>query len=70
MNDILPDVAARWQYLESEVESLIEAYGYHQVRLPLLEHTEVFRRSIGEVTEDCADRGAGWTCDAGACVAP
>ena len=51
MNDILPDVAARWQHLESEVEDLIEAYGYRQVRLPLLEHTEVFRRSIGEVTD-------------------
>ena len=51
MNDILPDVAARWQHLESEVENLIEAYGYRQVRLPLLEHTEVFRRSIGEVTD-------------------
>jgi histidyl-tRNA synthetase len=51
MNDILPDVAARWQYLESEVEDIIQAYGYRQVRLPLLEHTEVFRRSIGEVTD-------------------
>ena len=51
MNDILPDVAARWQYLESEVENIIQAYGYRQVRLPLLEHTEVFRRSIGEVTD-------------------
>jgi histidyl-tRNA synthetase len=51
MNDILPDVAARWQYLESEVEEIIQAYGYQQVRLPLLEHTEVFRRSIGEVTD-------------------
>jgi histidyl-tRNA synthetase len=51
MNDILPDVATRWQYLESEVEDIIEAYGYRQVRLPLLEHTEVFRRSIGEVTD-------------------
>ena len=51
MNDILPDVAARWQYLEGEVENIIEAYGYRQVRLPLLEHTEVFRRSIGEVTD-------------------
>ena len=51
MNDILPDVAARWQYLESEVEDIIQVYGYHQVRLPLLEHTEVFRRSIGEVTD-------------------
>ena len=51
MNDILPDVAARWQYLEGEVEDIIQAYGYRQVRLPLLEHTEVFRRSIGEVTD-------------------
>ena len=51
MNDILPDVAASWQHLESEVENIIEAYGYQQVRLPLLEHTEVFRRSIGEVTD-------------------
>ena len=51
MNDILPDVATRWRFLESEVEDLIESYGYRQVRLPLLEHTEVFRRSIGEVTD-------------------
>ena len=51
MNDILPDVAARWQHLESEVEDVIQAYGYRQVRLPMLEHTEVFRRSIGEVTD-------------------
>ena len=51
MNDILPDVAARWQHLESEVEDIIEMYGYRQVRLPLLEHTEIFRRSIGEVTD-------------------
>ena len=51
MNDILPEIAARWQHLEGEVEDIIEAYGYRQVRLPLLEHTEVFRRSIGEVTD-------------------
>ena len=51
MNDILPEVAASWQHLETEVEAIIGAYGYQQVRLPLLEHTEVFRRSIGEVTD-------------------
>ncbi len=51
MNDILPEVAAKWRHLEGEVESIIEAYGYLHVRLPLLEHTEVFRRSIGEVTD-------------------
>jgi len=51
MNDILPDVAHTWEYLESEVEAIVESYGYRQVRLPLLEHTELFRRSIGEVTD-------------------
>ena len=51
MNDILPDVAHTWEYLESEVESIVESYGYRQVRLPLLEHTELFKRSIGEVTD-------------------
>jgi histidyl-tRNA synthetase len=51
MNDILPDVAQTWEYLESEVEDIAESYGYRQVRLPLLEHTELFKRSIGEVTD-------------------
>ncbi len=51
MNDILPDVAHTWEYLESEVEDIVESYGYRQVRLPLLEHTELFKRSIGEVTD-------------------
>ena len=51
MNDILPDVAHTWEYLESRVEDLVESYGYRQVRLPLLEHTELFKRSIGEVTD-------------------
>lgn len=51
MNDILPDVAHTWEYLESEVQSIVESYGYRQVRLPLLEHTELFKRSIGEVTD-------------------
>ncbi len=51
MNDILPDVAHTWEYLETEVEDIVESYGYRQVRLPLLEHTELFKRSIGEVTD-------------------
>ena len=51
MNDILPDVAHTWEYLESVVEDIVESYGYRQVRLPLLEHTELFKRSIGEVTD-------------------
>ena len=51
MNDILPEVAATWQHLERVVEDIIESYGYRNVRLPLLEHTELFKRSIGEVTD-------------------
>ncbi len=51
MNDILPPVAATWQYLESVVRDVVESYGYDEIRLPLLEYTELFARSIGEVTD-------------------
>ena len=51
MPDILPDVSATWQHLERVVEDIIESYGYRNVRLPLLEQTELFKRSIGEVTD-------------------
>jgi len=51
MNDILPDVSGTWRYLEQVVQNLVHSYGYAEIRLPLLEHTELFRRSIGEVTD-------------------
>jgi histidyl-tRNA synthetase len=51
MNDILPDVSATWRYLESVVQEIVHSYGYSEIRLPLLEHTELFKRSIGEVTD-------------------
>lgn len=51
MNDILPGVAGSWRYLESVVQEIVESYGYAEIRLPLLEYTELFRRSIGEVTD-------------------
>ena len=51
MNDILPEVSGTWRYLESTVQSIVESYGYREIRLPLLEHTELFKRSIGEVTD-------------------
>ena len=51
MNDILPEVSATWQYLEATVRRIAESYGYAEIRLPLLEQTELFRRSIGEVTD-------------------
>jgi histidyl-tRNA synthetase len=51
MNDILPEVSATWRYLEAAVRDIVQSYGYREIRLPLLEHTELFRRSIGEVTD-------------------
>jgi histidyl-tRNA synthetase len=51
MNDILPGETPAWRFLEAELAELLTAYGYREIRLPLLEHTELFRRSIGEVTD-------------------
>ncbi len=51
MNDLLPDHSALWQYLESTVAQCLQSYGYREIRFPLLEKTELFKRSIGEVTD-------------------
>lgn len=51
MNDILPDETPYWQFLERTVGRLLESYGYGEIRLPVVEQTELFRRSIGEVTD-------------------
>jgi len=51
MNDILPEASAAWQFLEDTLRRVIHSYGYREIRLPLLERTELFRRSIGEVTD-------------------
>jgi len=51
MNDILPGETARWQYVEHVFSQLMSGYGYNEIRMPLLEKTELFKRSIGEVTD-------------------
>jgi histidyl-tRNA synthetase len=51
MNDILPDETPYWQFLERTVSRLLESYGYGEIRLPVVEQTELFKRSIGEVTD-------------------
>ncbi len=51
MNDILPEQTPVWQYLESRVRGVLQSYGYQEIRMPVVEHTELFRRSIGEVTD-------------------
>ena len=44
MPDILPAVAPTWQYLEGVVRDIVQSYGYGEIRLPLLEQTELFKR--------------------------
>src|SRR5690606_8764450 len=51
MNDVLPDQSARWQYLESIARELLAAFAYREIRFPVLEQTQLFKRSIGEVTD-------------------
>ncbi len=51
MNDILPEETALWLYLEDTVRQIFETYGYKQIRMPILEQTALFKRSIGEATD-------------------
>ncbi len=51
MNDLLPGDSAVWQYVESTVADVLTRYGYQEIRFPLVEQTELFKRSIGEVTD-------------------
>jgi histidyl-tRNA synthetase len=51
MNDILPEQTPAWQYLEQQTRALLRSFAYQEIRLPILEHTELFKRSIGEVTD-------------------
>jgi histidyl-tRNA synthetase len=51
MNDCLPSETPVWQYLESCLRDVTEVYGYQEIRMPMVEKTELFCRSIGEVTD-------------------
>ena len=51
MNDVLPDDVRAWQHIERHARALLAAYGYDEIRPPIVERTELFRRSIGEVTD-------------------
>src|SRR5512139_797998 len=51
MNDILPDEAQLWLWFEDTVREWLEAYGYRNIRMPLVEPTALFKRAIGEVTD-------------------
>jgi histidyl-tRNA synthetase len=51
MNDVLPAEIGAWQHLERVARGVFDAYGYQELRVPLVEHTELFSRSIGEYTD-------------------
>lgn len=62
-NDILPDESPKWQFLESKINKVLNSYNYQEVRLPILEKSELFHRSVGETSDivsketyDFADR--------------
>lgn len=51
MNDILPEQTPVWQFVESKVRQVLRSYGYQEIRMPVVEQTDLFKRSIGEVTD-------------------
>ena len=51
MNDLLPDQSPAWQQVESIIRNVAASYGYSEIRMPVLESTQLFKRSIGEVTD-------------------
>ncbi len=51
MNDILPGQSQIWRYLEAQVKAVLDGFGYQEIRMPLVEQTDLFKRSVGEATD-------------------
>jgi len=51
MRDILPEQSASWQYIENTARELFTSYGYNELRSPIIESTDLFKRSIGDATD-------------------
>lgn len=51
MGDLLPEDSATWRFVETTLRDILIAYGYHEIRVPIVERTELFKRSIGEATD-------------------
>ena len=49
--DILPEEINKWQYIEDIAKKLFENYGYNEIRVPVIEATELFQRGVGETTD-------------------
>jgi histidyl-tRNA synthetase len=50
-NDILPDEIGKWQFVEKNAREVFEGFGFSEIRIPIVEKTELFSRSIGEATD-------------------
>ncbi len=50
-NDLLPSDSHRWQFVEGKMLETAELYGFKEIRVPVFEHTEVFKRSVGDTTD-------------------
>ncbi len=51
MRDILPEQSSSWQFIEDTARKLFNSYGYKELRTPIIEPTELFKRSIGDATD-------------------
>ncbi|MGD9152643.1 MAG: histidine--tRNA ligase [Gammaproteobacteria bacterium] len=51
MSDVLPEQSAVWQYVEQQLCQIASGYGYSEIRFPILENTQLFKRSVGDVTD-------------------
>lgn len=49
--DVLPSESYKWQYIEEEIRKLCRSYGVHELRTPVIEHTELFSRGVGDTTD-------------------
>jgi histidyl-tRNA synthetase len=61
MNDLLPDEAARWEWMEAKARDLLARYGYRNLRTPIVEPTALFVRGLGEVTDIVEKEMFAWT---------
>ena len=51
MKDLVPPSSGQWQEIETTLKRILASYGYEEIRFPIMEFTQVFERSIGDVTD-------------------
>jgi histidyl-tRNA synthetase len=61
MNDLLPDEAAKWEWVEEKIRGLLARWGYRNLRTPIVEPTSLFVRGLGEVTDIVEKEMFSWT---------